>query len=238
MSLCIIGWSRPEQVNGVLEFYSVYLSVEGEEPVCVYNSSELFEDHTLRNLTPGTTYSFTVSVKETTPENIPAPYVTPLSPHALNITWTPPDTPNGKEVGRGRGYDEVKGGKRGVERRTLEMAPVGPVVLELREHRITMMLGMHGCSSCGAELQVEDGHDLCPTCLGVGHLHEALSDPCINCAIRPVKVREAQLARVEGLVFTDNLPASGIVCQDPPRTTKRGKAHKNGLDHMPKVMNA
>uniref|UniRef100_A0A4W5JM95 Fibronectin type-III domain-containing protein n=1 Tax=Hucho hucho TaxID=62062 RepID=A0A4W5JM95_9TELE len=120
-----IQWSRPEQVNGVLEFYSVYLSVEGEEPLCVYNSSELFEDHTLRNLTPGTTYSFTVTActgggcsfsppseahtEESTPENIPAPYVTPLSPHALNITWTPPDTPNGKEVEKG--YDEVKGGR-------------------------------------------------------------------------------------------------------------------------------
>uniref|UniRef100_A0A4W5K6D9 Fibronectin type-III domain-containing protein n=1 Tax=Hucho hucho TaxID=62062 RepID=A0A4W5K6D9_9TELE len=120
-----LRWSRPEQVNGVLEFYSVYLSVEGEEPLCVYNSSELFEDHTLRNLTPGTTYSFTVTActgggcsfsppseahtEESTPENIPAPYVTPLSPHALNITWTPPDTPNGKEVEKG--YDEVKGGR-------------------------------------------------------------------------------------------------------------------------------
>ncbi|KAK6307053.1 hypothetical protein J4Q44_G00222010 [Coregonus suidteri] len=174
-----IQWSRPEQVNGVLEFYSVYLSVEGEEPVCVYNSSELFEDHTLRNLTPGTTYSFTVSActgggcsvsppseahtEETTPENIPAPYVTPLSPHALNITWTPPDTPNGVISSYGVWMNGVlvqnssslwfsvdhlspwslhsfrvqactsQGCALGplVERRTLEMAPVGPVVLEV-----------------------------------------------------------------------------------------------------------
>uniref|UniRef100_A0A8C7Q6N4 Usher syndrome 2A (autosomal recessive, mild) n=1 Tax=Oncorhynchus mykiss TaxID=8022 RepID=A0A8C7Q6N4_ONCMY len=174
-----IQWSRPEQVNGVLEFYSVYLSVEGEEPVCVYNSSELFEDHTLRNLTPGTTYSFTVTActgggcsfsppseahtEESTPENIPAPYVTPLSPHALNITWTPPDTPNGVISSYGVWMNGVlvqnstslwfsvdhlspwslhsfrvqactaQGCALGplVERRTLEMAPVGPVVLEV-----------------------------------------------------------------------------------------------------------
>ena len=63
-----------------------------------------------------------------------------------------------------------------------------------REHRITLMLFS---SSCGAELQVEDGHDRCPACLG--HQREAFSDPCNNCAIQPVK--EVHLARVEGLFF-------------------------------------
>lgn len=104
-----------------------------------YNSSQLVEDHTLRNLTPGTAYTVTVAVspsasymfcivvsvrtwmclcacqactgggcttsppaevqlEESTPENVPAPLVTPLSPHALNISWTPPDTPNGENM--------------------------------------------------------------------------------------------------------------------------------------------
>lgn len=27
----------------------------------------------------------------------------------------------------------------------------------------------------------EDGHDQCPSCLGVEHLREALEDPCIHC---------------------------------------------------------
>lgn len=88
------------------------------------------------------------------------------------------------------------------------------------------MLGMHGCFSCGAELQVEDGHDLCPACLGIGHLCEALTDSCINCTILPVKVREVWLARVEGLVFTDNLPVSGVVRQDPPKPPKEGNPTK------------
>lgn len=55
-------WARPSQVNGVLEFYSIFLSRDGAEPVLAYNSSDLFEDHTLRNLTPGSIYTITVSV--------------------------------------------------------------------------------------------------------------------------------------------------------------------------------
>lgn len=141
-------WARPSQVNGVLEFYSIFLSRDGAEPVLAYNSSDLFEDHTLRNLTPGSIYIITVSVspsynrgttfkmicipthintimkiimdhsvclsqactgggctlsppsqaqtEESTPESVPAPLVTPLSPHALNVSWTPPHTPNGE----------------------------------------------------------------------------------------------------------------------------------------------
>ncbi|KAL0969312.1 hypothetical protein UPYG_G00225390 [Umbra pygmaea] len=112
-----IQWSRPLQVNGVLQYYCVYMSVEGEEPMCVYNTSELFEDHTARNLTPGTTYSFAVAActaggcsvspcrevqtEEGTPEHVPAPSVTPVSPHVLNVTWTPPGAPNGEIVSYG-----------------------------------------------------------------------------------------------------------------------------------------
>lgn len=36
--------------------------------------------------------------EESTPENVPAPLVTPLSPHALNVSWTPPETPNGEKT--------------------------------------------------------------------------------------------------------------------------------------------
>ncbi len=58
----LFRWSRPSQVNGALEFYSIYLSHDGAEPILAYNSSELFEDHTLRNLTPGTAYTVTLAV--------------------------------------------------------------------------------------------------------------------------------------------------------------------------------
>ncbi|KAM3624776.1 uncharacterized protein V6R79_001428 [Siganus canaliculatus] len=177
----LVEWSRPSQVNGVLEFYSIFLSHDSKAPVVAYNSSELFEDYTLRNLTPGTAYTITVAActgggctlsppsyaqtEESTPESIPAPLVTPLSPHALNVSWTPPGTPNGIITSYGLWMDGVlilnssssqrffvveglspwsrhilrlqactaRGCGKGpmVEMRTLEMAPEGPVLLEL-----------------------------------------------------------------------------------------------------------
>lgn len=146
--LFISRWSHPSQINGVLEFCLIFLSHDSAERVLAYNSSDVFEDYTLRNLTPGTLYTITVAVsplrlnfdfqfvrlyhihsyvivyvcacvcawqactgggctlsppsqaqtEESTPENVPAPLVTPLSPNALNVTWTPPDTPNGERV--------------------------------------------------------------------------------------------------------------------------------------------
>ncbi|XP_044201958.1 usherin [Thunnus albacares] len=180
----LVEWSRPSQVNGVLEFYSIFLSHGGLEPVLAYNSSGLFEDHTLRNLTPGTAYTVTLAActgggctfsppsqtqtEESTPENVPAPLVTPLSPHALNVSWTPPDTPNGIITSYGLWLDGVlilnssssqrfflvkglspwsrhvlrlqactaRGCGKGpmVDMRTLEMAPEGPIFLELTNH--------------------------------------------------------------------------------------------------------
>ncbi|MED6265893.1 hypothetical protein CHARACLAT_030112, partial [Characodon lateralis] len=40
---------------------------------------------------------------------------------------------------------------------------------------------------------VEDGHELCPKCLSIGHLKEALTDPCMNCSILPLLVAEDRL---------------------------------------------
>ncbi|XP_041646715.1 usherin [Cheilinus undulatus] len=177
----LVAWSRPSEVNGVLEFYSIYLFQDGAEPILAYNSSELFEDHTLRNLTPGTAYTVTLAActgggctlsppshaktEESTPEDVPAPLVLHLSPHSLNVSWTPPDTPNGIITSYGLWLDGVlilnssssqrvfvvdglspwsrhvlrlqactaQGCGKGpmVELRTLEMAPEGPILLEL-----------------------------------------------------------------------------------------------------------
>ncbi len=41
---------------------------------------------------------------------------------------------------------------------------------------------------------LDDGHDQCPSCLGVEHLREALEDPCIHCNMIPQAVRRARLA--------------------------------------------
>ncbi|CAJ1084184.1 LOW QUALITY PROTEIN: uncharacterized protein LOC114481864 [Xyrichtys novacula] len=44
----------------------------------------------------------------------------------------------------------------------------------------------HPCSSCEAPLEPDDGHELCPRCLGVAHLRDALGDDaCMNCTYMP-----------------------------------------------------
>ncbi|MEQ2169294.1 hypothetical protein GOODEAATRI_023565 [Goodea atripinnis] len=79
------------------------------------------------------------------------------------------------------------------------------------------------CASCSAPLQPEDGHDMCPPCLGVDHLREELSDhACSNCSVLPRAVRLARLSSVEQ-------PPDWVVSvqQDPlplgqaPASTKR-----------------
>ena len=70
------------------------------------------------------------------------------------------------------------------------------------------MLSAHNCGACMASLLVEDGHDQCPPCLGVGHLREAVSDnPCMNCCFMHHALRLGRLAEVEG---GPGLPPSGV----------------------------
>ncbi|KAJ0056625.1 hypothetical protein NL108_010576 [Boleophthalmus pectinirostris] len=204
----LVEWARPSQVNGVLESYSIFVSAD-DGPVLVHNSTDLTEEYTLRNLTPGTAYNITVAVsfhlflfvtiisgvydcnsfcpfqactgggctlsppshaktEESTPEDIPAPVVTPISPHAFNVSWTPPSTPNGvitsyvlwldgalilnsssserffvvdglspwsRHVLRLQACTAHSCGRGPLtEMHTLEMAPEGPILLELTNH--------------------------------------------------------------------------------------------------------
>ncbi|MED6259124.1 hypothetical protein ATANTOWER_017369 [Ataeniobius toweri] len=77
----------------------------------------------------------------------------------------------------------------------------------------------HCCMDCGAALQADDGHDLCPTCLGRDHLVEGLSEnPCMNCSFMPHALRVAQLAQWCPQDDAD-LPPSGQVA--PSRRSKR-----------------
>uniref|UniRef100_A0A671RF78 Usherin-like n=1 Tax=Sinocyclocheilus anshuiensis TaxID=1608454 RepID=A0A671RF78_9TELE len=111
LSLVFFRWAAPMEVNGLLEFYTLHQSALGEEPVVVYNSSELFEDYTVRNLVPGSSYLFQIAActgggctlsdpsvahtEESSPEEVPAPNILSLSPYSLNVSWTPPRKPNG-----------------------------------------------------------------------------------------------------------------------------------------------
>lgn len=79
------------------------------------------------------------------------------------------------------------------------------------------MDGSHCCVACGATLQAEDGHDLCPSCLGLDHLQEALADnPCMNCSYMPRAVRVARLTQLSS-VCQSGLPPSGQAVPAPPR---------------------
>lgn len=67
LSLVFFRWAAPMEVNGLLEFYTLYQSALGEELAVIYNSSELFEDYTVRNLIPGSTYLFQIAVRSCSP---------------------------------------------------------------------------------------------------------------------------------------------------------------------------
>ncbi|MEQ2172885.1 hypothetical protein GOODEAATRI_025952 [Goodea atripinnis] len=81
------------------------------------------------------------------------------------------------------------------------------------------MDGSHCCMDCGAALQADDGHDLCPTCLGRDHLVEPLSEnSCMNCSFMPHMLRVARLPQLSPQDDAD-LPPSGQVA--PLRRSKR-----------------
>ncbi|XP_072555094.1 usherin isoform X5 [Paramormyrops kingsleyae] len=110
-----VQWTAPSEANGVLEYYALYVSTPGVEPLVACNSSELFEDHTLYGLVPGTTYTFQIAActgggctlsspsvqhtDESTPEDVPAPSVVSLSPDSFNVSWPLPSAPNGVITG-------------------------------------------------------------------------------------------------------------------------------------------
>ena len=82
------------------------------------------------------------------------------------------------------------------------------------------MESSHCCVSCQASLRPDDGHDLCPACLGPEHLREALDgNPCMNCSYMPREMRTARLADIESPQAGEDLPPSGQAV--PPRRSKR-----------------
>lgn len=91
------------------------------------------------------------------------------------------------------------------------------------------MEGSHLCSNCEARLEPDDGHDLCPGCLGAQHLREALSDDaCMNCNYMSHAVRVSRLAAVEG---EGGLPPSGQLPQHAKRAKRRGEAPTRQTRH-------
>lgn len=84
----------------------------------------------------------------------------------------------------------------------------------------------HSCSDCMASLQPEDGHDLCPSCLGLDHLREALTEgACMNCSFMPREMRVARLAELEQLDPSPSLerltPAQRVIPAQTDRPKRR-----------------
>lgn len=64
------------------------------------------------------------------------------------------------------------------------------------------------CIDCRTPLELGDGHDKCPSCLGVEHLRQGLTElACMNCACMSLATRSARLARLEGVFASQPLAA-------------------------------
>lgn len=84
------------------------------------------------------------------------------------------------------------------------------------------------CVQCHAAMNVLDGHNCCPSCLGINHLREALTNPCPACSMMPLEMRRLRLA---GLTADSDatLPPSGVTADDKKRKAAEplgGKARK------------
>ncbi|XP_036133319.1 usherin [Molossus molossus] len=109
-----VQWEQPRTLNGILEHYVLYVSshIRGFRVWdVIYNSTELSQDHTLRDLWPGANYLLKLGActgggcavseaseartPDSAPEGMPAPRTLPFSPHSFNVSWTEPEHPNG-----------------------------------------------------------------------------------------------------------------------------------------------
>ncbi|CAL9683629.1 unnamed protein product [Knipowitschia caucasica] len=87
------------------------------------------------------------------------------------------------------------------------------------------MLEPLACQSCLAPMQQDDGHVLCPSCLGVGHLREALTErACPDCAVMPWPVRVARLSALDGHFSGDSGDCESALLVDRPPGRKRESA--------------
>ncbi|XP_052767673.1 usherin-like isoform X2 [Mya arenaria] len=110
-----VTWETPEQLNGVLERYILYLStIPNLRGNAVYNSSDFFLDYTITELIAGKTYFISlaactgggctvskpsnITTAESAPSLVTPPTVTSPSPSQLHVEWTLPGLPNGEIV--------------------------------------------------------------------------------------------------------------------------------------------
>lgn len=87
------------------------------------------------------------------------------------------------------------------------------------------------CTVCRATLQQDDGHGCCPSCLGLDHLKQALTEnACMICCTMSWEQRVSWLSAVEGLLTPDALRKQDNVTYKRKRletvSTTTNKSHK------------
>ncbi|XP_060102758.1 usherin [Heteronotia binoei] len=121
-----IQWKDPEDLNGILQGYSLYIASKEENITIwslIYNSTDLSRNYTIRHLSPATEYliklaactgggctiSETASAitTESTPEGVSVPEVQSYSSDSFNISWTKPEYPNGIISSYGLYMDDI-----------------------------------------------------------------------------------------------------------------------------------
>ncbi len=50
---------------------------------------------------------------------------------------------------------------------------------------------------CPSTLLPDNGHDMCPSYLGIQHLKEALTDPCLHCSLLSMSERLLRLMELD-----------------------------------------
>ena len=81
------------------------------------------------------------------------------------------------------------------------------------------------CTQCAVPLEPEDGHDLCPPCLGLAHCEQAMTEQaCINCSCMSLAVRRERL---------DSLHVDGGAVP-PSKDSRRRAASGQGASGPPK----
>ncbi|KAI7805569.1 putative disrupted in schizophrenia 1 protein-like [Triplophysa rosa] len=53
------------------------------------------------------------------------------------------------------------------------------------------------CKLCPNNLLPDKGHEFCPSCLGIQHLKDALTDPCVHYSLLPLWERRLRLAELD-----------------------------------------
>ncbi|KAK0152737.1 hypothetical protein N1851_005729 [Merluccius polli] len=77
------------------------------------------------------------------------------------------------------------------------------------------------CIHCLAPLDADDGHDQCPSCLGVEHLREGMTTmACLHCTCLSLSARAARLARLEGVLPSQ--PLTPRLASPPKRRSAQG----------------